>query len=177
MNGNCHLVFGTALGTALAINMNTITTTLPNLSTSPETATLFVLGGLIGGILPDVDNPISYVGKLSVPVSTMFGTIGAITGKRGKFHRGILHDPAIYLVGLAISYLCFTPLVGLFIGCLSHLYLDMYNPLGVPFLLGTKHLHLGKILSGSKESILFTWMNAILVLAIGVLARTTPFFS
>jgi membrane-bound metal-dependent hydrolase YbcI (DUF457 family) len=60
------------------------------------------------------------------------------------------------------------PLTGLFIGCLTHVFLDMFNPAGVPFMLGTKHLHLGKIYSGSKESVIFTWINVVLTLCIGI---------
>ena len=69
MNGNCHFVFGASIGTMLAVNMDKIEASLPHLSNTPETATLFILGGLIGGIFPDIDNPSSYMGKLTVPVS------------------------------------------------------------------------------------------------------------
>lgn len=167
MNGNCHFVYGASIATALCMNLNTIAEHLPNLSPTPETATLFVLGGLIGGIFPDVDNPSSYVGKLSSPISKMFGAIGVFSGKTGSRHRGILHDPIVYLIGLYLCYCHFTPLVGFFIGCLSHLFLDMFNPSGVPFLFGVKHLRLMKIPSGSRESIIFTWLNVVLTLVIG----------
>ena len=36
---------------------------------------------------------------------------------------------------------------------------------------GVKHLHLGKIPSGSKGSVIFTWVSAIAVLLIGVAAH------
>lgn len=171
MNGNCHFVFGTALGTAVAININAITNALPNLSASPETTTLFIIGGLVGGILPDIDNPTSYIGKLSVPVSTMIGSVGKLTGKTGSNHRGILHDATFYLIGLIISYLYFPPILGVLIGCLSHLFLDAFNPSGIPFLFGTKRIHLGKIPSGGKGSILFTWFNVSIVLIAGILVK------
>ena len=50
MNGNCHFVFGATVGSMMALNNETINILLPNISNSPETATLFVLGGLIGGV-------------------------------------------------------------------------------------------------------------------------------
>lgn len=175
MNGNSHFVFGVSLGTAIAMNMNVIGEVLPNLNASAETTTLFVLGGLIGGILPDIDNPTSYMGKLSAPVSTMFGTLGKMTGKTGSNHRGIMHDPTIYLIGLVLSYLYLPSLVGLFVGCLSHIFLDMFNPSGVPFLFGVKRLRLGKILSGSKTGVWFTWLNVFLVLIVGIVAKVFVF--
>lgn len=168
MNGNCHFLFGAAVSTALVLNLERIATLLPNISPAPETATLFVFGGLIGGIFPDIDNPTSYMGKLSSPLSKAIGAVGVLSGNTGSRHRGILHDAVVYLLGLYLSYNFFTPLVGFFIGCLSHLYLDMFNPAGIPFLFGVKHLRLMKIPSGSRESVIFTWLNVVLVLVIGL---------
>lgn len=167
MNGNCHFMYGATIGTVLAMNMDKLSEYLPCLSSSMETTTLFVLGGLIGGIFPDIDNPVSYVGKLTAPVSKFFGFFGKLTGKSGKNHRGIMHDPIMYLIGLYLSYVYFTPLVGFFIGCLSHLFLDMFNPSGVPFLFGVKHIRLMKIPSGSRESVIFTWLNVVLAFVLG----------
>lgn len=168
MNGNCHFVFGAAVGTSVMLNTSYIAELLPNIIISPETSTLFILGGLLGGIFPDIDNPISYVGKLTAPVSTVIGKIGAIMGKSGKNHRGILHDPAVYIAGLVLAYLYFTPLVGFFIGCLSHTFLDLFNPSGVPFLFGAFRLRLAKIPSGSAAGIIFTWVSVALVLFMGI---------
>ncbi len=169
MNGNCHFVFGASLGTMLAVNMDKIETSLPHLCNTPDTATLFILGGLIGGIFPDIDNPTSYIGKLTVPVSSVIGTFGSISGKTGPMHRGILHEPVVYLIGLILSYLYCPSLVGLFVGCLSHLYLDMFTPAGIPFFFGIKHFRLAKITSGSKQSVIFTWLNVFAVILIGLM--------
>ncbi len=171
MNGNCHFVYGAAIGTALTLCSEQLALLLPSITASPETSTLFVLGGLLGGIFPDIDNPVSYVGKLTVPVSSLLGTIGKATGKTGKHHRGILHDPIVYITGIILCYLYFTPLLGFFAGCLSHLFLDMFNPSGIPFLFGVKHLHLGKMPSGSTSSVIFTWINVALVIALGVFIK------
>ncbi|MDE5582078.1 MAG: metal-dependent hydrolase [Ruminococcus sp.] len=168
MNGNCHFVFGASLGTALAMNMDKIETAFPKITSCPETATLFILGGLIGGIFPDIDNPSSYMGKLTVPVSSVIGGFGKISGKTGPMHRGILHDPVVYITGLIISYMICPSLVGIFMGCLSHLYLDMFTPAGIPVLLGKKHFRLAKITSGSSQSIIFTWLNVILAVSVGL---------
>ena len=168
MNGNCHFVFGASVGTAAALNMGLIEAHLPNIAAAPETATLFILGGLIGGIFPDIDNPTSYFGKLTTPVSKWIGGVGKAFGQSGAHHRGIFHDGALYIAGLILSYLYFPPLLGFFLGCLSHIYLDMFNPSGIPFLFGVKRFRLGKIESGSKGSVLFTWINTILVLIAGI---------
>lgn len=170
MNGNCHFVFGASVGTAAALSTELLHSYLPNIAATPETATLFVLGGLVGGIFPDIDNPTSHVGKLTTPVSKWIGGIGRIFGKTREHHRGIFHDAAIYLAGLILSYFYFPPLLGFFLGCLSHTYLDAFNPSGIPFLLGVKHYHLGNIPSGSKGSIIFTWTNVGLVLLIAIIA-------
>lgn len=171
MNGNCHFVFGAAVGAMCVLNLALINANLPNIAPTPETATLFVLGGITGGIFPDIDNSDSHIGKLSVPVSTCITAVGGLFGKKGQHHRGILHDPIVYILGLVLSYLYFSPLVGFFIGCISHIFLDLFNPAGVPFLFGVKHLHLGKIKSGSRESVLFTWVSVFLVLAAGFALR------
>ena len=160
MNGNCHFVYGASVATALSMNMDKLSAIIPTLAVSPENITLLIFGGLIGGIFPDLDNPTSYVGKLSSPLSK---------------HRGILHDPLVYLVGLFLCCQHFTPLIGFFIGCLSHLFLDMFNPAGVPFLFGVKHLHLMKIPSGSRESVIFTWLNVVLVLVVGFVLQLNLF--
>ncbi len=169
MNGNCHFIFGASLGTAFAMNTDKLETILPRLTDSPETATLFVLGGLIGGIFPDIDNPTSHIGKLTVPVSSVIGKFGEIAGKTGPMHRGILHDPVVYITGLILSYMVCPSLVGLFLGCISHLYLDMFTPAGIPLLFGTSHIRLAKIKSGSQQSVVFTWLNVAFVLLIGFL--------
>lgn len=170
MNGNCHFIFGASVGSVAVINLTAISTVMPNISATPETATLFVLGGILGGIFPDIDNPGSYMGRLSAPVSTVIGAIGSKTGKSGYNHRGILHDPTVYLLGLVLSYMYFAPLIGFFIGCLSHLFLDMFNPKGIPFLL-FQRISLGKFKSGSISSVVFTWVCVVFTIGIGLLVR------
>lgn len=170
MNGNCHFVYGASVGSMVALNMNNISTVLPHITATPETATLFVLGGVLGGIFPDIDNPSSYMGKLSAPVSTIIGAINEKLGKVGSNHRGILHDPLIYLIGLVLSYFFFSPLIGFFIGCLSHLFLDMFNPKGIPFFL-FKRVHLGNFKSGEIGSVVFTWVCVFLCITIGVICK------
>lgn len=171
MNGNCHFLFGTATGLSIAINLHTITEYLPEIPDTPEMQTLFVLGGMIGGILPDMDCPNSYIGKLTVPVSTLIGAVQKKSGRTDYKHRGLFHDPAVYLTGLYLSYNNCPSLTGVFTGCLTHILLDLCNPAGVPFLFGTRHLRIAEIKSGSRESIIFTWISTAIVLIIGIAIR------
>lgn len=170
MNGNCHFVYGAAVGSAVTMNLDKVSTILPHVANTPETATLFILGGLIGGIFPDIDNPSSYMGKLSAPISTIIGFINEKLGKTGANHRGILHDPTVYLIGLLLSYFFFPPMIGFIIGCLSHLFLDLFNPKGIPFFI-FKRIHLGNFKSGEIGSIIFTWVCVFAVITIGIMYK------
>lgn len=176
MNGNCHFVYGASVATALSLNMDKLSVFIPALSVSSQNITLFIFGGLLGGIFPDIDNPTSYVGKLSAPLSNGIGHISEAVGKTGANHRGILHDPIVYLIGMFLCCRFFSPLIGFFIGCLSHLFLDMFNPAGIPFLFGIKHLRLMKIPSASKEGIIFTWVNVAFVLISGLILKLSFLF-
>lgn len=169
MNGNCHFIYGATVGSVLALNLDKISNII-NISNNSETATLFILGGLVGGIFPDIDNPNSYMGHLSAPISTLIGKINEKLGKVGSNHRGILHDPIIYLLGLVLSYFFFPPLLGFFIGCLSHIFLDMFNPKGVPCLF-IYRIRLGKFNSGDSSSVVFTWICVILCIGVGILIK------
>ena len=170
MNGNSHFIYGATVGSMVALNIGLVSSVLPNVTNSPETATLLVMGGVLGGIFPDIDNPSSYMGRMSAPVSTAIGAVNEVLGKKGANHRGILHDPITYILGIVLSYFFFTPLIGFFIGCLSHLFLDMFNPKGIPFLF-FKRVSLGKFKSGELGSIIFTWVNVILCIGIGFAIR------
>ncbi|MBR0540584.1 MAG: metal-dependent hydrolase [Clostridia bacterium] len=174
MNGTCHLAFGTAVGVTAAVNLDLITDAFPNIAFSSEMGTLFVLGGIIGSLIPDIDAPQSYVGKLCSPISRLFGKIHSLQGKEEWQHRGIMHDAIIYIVGLILSYLYFTPLVGLFLGSLTHVFLDMFNPMGIPFLFGVKRLRIAKIRSSDKKATVLTAICTALVLTVGVGGRFVP---
>lgn len=168
MNGNCHLLFGTAVGSMCALNVGYINTIVPTIQNTPETMALFVLGGIVGSVLPDIDNSSSYVAKLCYPLGKPFSAMQKLQNKQEWQHRGVMHDLGIYLVGLflAINYLpC---LIGLFIGLISHVFLDCFNPAGVPFLFGVKHIHLGRIRSGDKKAVTFCIILTVIVLVLGI---------
>lgn len=173
MNGNCHFVFGTAVATSLCVTGATdiIYQNVNNIGITDETRvvfnTLLITSCLIGSVFPDIDSPKSNIGQLTKPLSTGIGEISKGMGKTGKNHRGIFHDIGIYILLGIFSFFYFPSLMGFFIGALSHLLLDAFNPMGVPVFCGYKKLRLGKIYSGSKESVAFTWILTIGILVIG----------
>lgn len=157
MNGNCHLIFGTATGitTALILSPDMVTTTA------------LISTCLLGSLFPDIDNEKSHIGQLTVPVSTVINEISKTFGKTGKNHRGIFHDMGVYIIGLCVSIYFQIPVYGFFIGALSHLVLDAFTPAGIPLFM-IKKIHLGKFPSGGKASIILTWALSLLCLGIGV---------
>lgn len=160
-------MFGTSVGIATATNLDLISRLLPNIGTNEETAVLFILGGIIGSVLPDIDNPVSYVGKLCSHISELIGKIHTLQGKQEWQHRGIMHDAGIYIIGLVLCYFYFSPLLGLFLGCLTHVFLDSFNPAGVPFLFGVKKIRFAKIKSGDSKSTVLSVVCTMLAMTLG----------
>ncbi len=170
MNGNCHFMFAGAVSAGVAINLDNFINLGLQIEHTPVTVTLLIMGGLLGGIMPDMDNPRSHVGQLTKPVSTLIGRVGKFFGKKGFDHRWILHDPVLHSTGLILSYLYFPPMLGFFLGTLSHLFLDAFNPKGIPVFFGAWNIRLGRIPSESKGAVVLTWVLTILVILISYLA-------
>lgn len=168
MNGNCHFIYAASVNGMIALNLDKINMILPNIPYDDSMRALIIMGGLIGGIFPDIDNPKSSFGQLSKPVSTIIGKIGSAFGKKGANHRGIFHDFSIYLAGLILSYYFAPFLIGFMIGALTHLFLDAFTPAGVPFIFGTFQIHLGKVTSGSKGAIVLTYILMVMSVGLGL---------
>jgi inner membrane protein len=110
--------------------------TLSNFLHTPATqTTLFLAGGVLGSLLPDIDHPASALGRRVLPLSLM---LAAIFG-----HRGITHSlVAVVAMSLAAWYslhgLDWYPgysvpvVLGLSVGYLSHLLADWMTNTGVP---------------------------------------------
>ena len=171
MKANNHFIFGLTVGTMFAINIDKISTILPNIENTENAAMLFAIGGVCGCNVPDMDSSTSFIAKMTKPISTVFCKMGRNLGKTGNEHRGILHDPIWYIAGLICSYLYAPSLVGFFIGCLSHILLDMYNPSGIPFLFGAKRLHLGSIPADSKQATKFTALATAVFIVLGIAVK------
>lgn len=104
---------------------------LTNLNIKPdglgEVALLFSCA-IIGSILPDIDHPNSKINKYN-PLSSF---ICAIV-KHRTFTHSLLWMVVVSLIGLLLKVNTWA-ILGLNIGILSHLILDMLNPTGVPLL-------------------------------------------
>lgn len=126
----------TALGVMLVV--------MPVQTITLSTAIIAVLANLIGGILPDIDQPTAPFWR-NLPVGRYFGRI---FDKMIGGHRFLTHS----IIGMAlISYLFYLLLIFLhpimgsanlniiwwafMIGLLSHLIIDSFNKEGVPWLL------------------------------------------
>lgn len=168
MNGSCHFVYSLTVSSMVVMNLERISEVLPNIPHSPSMSTLIIIGGVLGGILPDMDNPKSSSYKITEPLSTIICKVGKRFGRGGKYHRGILHDPILYIVGLILSYLYFPPLLGVFLGGITHIYLDLFNPVGLPLFFGAIYISVADINSGSPNAAAFTYINSAMVAIIGI---------
>ncbi len=169
MNGNCHLINGLTVSAMVSLNIDFIANYTPIIITNkPAAIALIVMGGIIGSIFPDIDNINSNMGQLCKPFSTMINSIQMLFGKTGSNHRGIFHDIFLYVFGLFFSLLYTPYLTGFFIGGLSHIFLDSFNPSGVPYIFGIGKFRIAKVLSGSETSVKVSWLLAILMLVSGL---------
>ena len=95
---------------------------------------LFVAGGAMGAMFPDIDSPTS---KIRRGIRKVF-TGDPSTEKRVINHRREPHMPLIWAIIFAICLFFFnhpaaeTFIWGMMIGVFSHLFLDMLNPAGIP---------------------------------------------
>lgn len=117
MNGTTHLVVGIAAGMWAGYMM----------TASFEGAAAGVLGGAVGGLLPDIDHVNSKLGHRAYPVSR---TIQFAFG-----HRTITHSALFLLFLLMLAMLAghVAGYAGLLAAAL-HVICDMMTPRGVPLL-------------------------------------------
>lgn len=141
MVGKTHLCAGLCAGTAFALWAD-----LPLVQTGIAAA-----AGMLGGVIPDLDHRKSKVTQTA-------GLFGFFSSRLFK-HRGILHTPVVYAVLTAVLTLSLGehPMVhaaifGALAGELSHLFLDMLNPSGIPLLwpLTRKRISLLPIQTGGR---------------------------
>lgn len=122
MTGKTHLYTGGFIGGA-SIILFTSTGWV-----TPESCMFFLIGTLIGSIAPDIDHSHSTISK-------KLGVIPGIIVQYFFGHRGIVHSIA-FGAGISMVPTIIVPSfgIGLFIGWLSHLLLDMFTPSGVAIL-------------------------------------------
>ena len=130
INYHAHRISGICVGLSFSI------ATMP--SENGLTYLAVITGSsLVGSLLPDIDEPQSYIGKKVKPISK---AIKFTAGHRGLFHTllmcfafpfiyFLINDiPQIQNFINIISYI----IIGLPIGYLSHLLMDMMTVSGVP---------------------------------------------
>lgn len=84
---------------------------------------LLISGGIIGGLLPDIDEPESFIGKMVRPLS---GWI-----KRTVWHRTFTHSLVFIIITTLIAGMFDkTFAVGVELGMLSHIILDICDGRG-----------------------------------------------
>ena len=111
---------------------------LSNLLHAPATQmTMFLAGGVLGGLLPDIDHPASALGRRVLPLSMM---LAAIFGHRGITHSLIAVVGVSFAAWYALHGFDWRPeysapfVLGLSAGYLSHLLADWLTNTGVPLL-------------------------------------------
>ncbi|SFL73929.1 metal-dependent hydrolase [Salibacterium qingdaonense] len=127
MNAGTHTIGALAAGTAVYW--------AGSFSLAGPEAAVYTAAVLIGGLLPDICQPFSWIGRRTRPVSTM---IQKLFGHRSITHS-ILFMVFLYFCsglipydwGMAVQY-------GLTIGAVSHLLLDMMTPQGIHLLYPVK---------------------------------------
>lgn len=183
MMASTHRLGGIAVGTtAAALLQTSITGTV-----------VILIGSLIGSIFPDIDNRNSRISR-KMPITALVVSVGQylirivtsfLPKEQRRYirslsgHRGITHSiigsmilpTIIFLIGILFKQKVGTLFLagfGVFIGCLSHLILDMLSggvPLLMPFL--NKRVVLANIKTGGRMEWLFRiGLGAALLLAI-----------
>ena len=134
MIGKTHLAGGlaTAAGACLLAK--------PGLGTGM----IWVAGGAFGSLLPDIDHKGSTLGQKVKPVSAV---IGAVAGHRNFFHWFLPYLILAVILHFAVPQ-ADNITFAVFLGVLSHLFLDALNPSGVPLVPGHR-VHLLRIHTGS----------------------------
>lgn len=88
---------------------------------------ILIASSALGGLLPDIDHPKSYLGsKVFLISDLLYSSVG---------HRTLTHSLLFaFIIGAAGLY--FNPWIGLgiFVGIISHILLDLMTPTGVSFL-------------------------------------------
>ena len=132
--------------------------------------TCYYIGATVGSLLPDIDHPQSFISQQMRLLHYPFQRLG---------HRKGTHSLLALAIVFEIMYLLFGKNyvgLGVVLGYLSHLLLDMLNPRGVPLLYPfTKYKYkiIGKIHTGERgeEIIYFILMVGLLFLVIKGLSQ------
>jgi membrane-bound metal-dependent hydrolase YbcI (DUF457 family) len=164
MMGKSHVLFGTAAAAAYIYTVTTGTSALAETLGTTVTHPVVTAGlCILGSLLPDIDNSLSTIGQKMYPLSY------AIESKIG--HRTYTHDIVFWLLPALLSLWKCPILFGLFVGILSHLFLDAWTISGIPvFYLINKNfrLHLmpvpsWRVSAQTKMAKVETWVFTVIL--------------
>lgn len=168
MNHQAHKVAGVCAGTITAtlLYSNDIHSGNTLIAIAP-----MILGGYIGGLLPDIDHPGSKMGRALYPIAYV---VNKLFGHRGATHSLIALILTSILVLLpsfllnGMPYFLYTHFaIGISVGFLSHLILDMSTKSGVPLLYPfiRKSYRIAKLTTGKHDML-------VAVIAVMITATT-----
>lgn len=157
MDGKTHKLGGICTGLVLTIKY--VQYEQQNLYAILPCAALFT-GSVIGSLLPDIDHQDSTIGKKFKPVSFVIN--------KGFGHRGLMHAPAIYILlfmlnsllidafvsNLYVKVMLMSFIIGILLGSLNHLLLDIITIAGIPLLypFSKKKTHILPLKTKNKSS-------------------------
>lgn len=144
MTGKTHMLGGLEFGCMGAIIASVA---VPELTTIQ--AGSFIMGSTVGALIPDIDHPNSVISRQVPVISGLYRMVAVVDkgickllGQNYRMgHRGITHSLVPIGALLALLFFfgrelqIFELLLGLLVGCISHVVFDMLNPSGVPILL------------------------------------------
>jgi inner membrane protein len=129
---------------------------------------ILVCTSTLSSLLPDIDHKGSYIGRRAKVTSKITSSIFK--------HRGVTHSPVLVSIFMLIlNFFITNPMIkpmlwGIYLGIMSHIFLDMVTKGGIPLLypLSKKKYSLTKIKTGSFiETIIMVAMIAAIIILIG----------
>lgn len=172
MNHQAHKIAGVCAGT--------ITATLlyhgdVHSATGFAAFAPLIAGGYFGSLLPDIDHPGSKIGRALYPiawvVNKLFGHRGATHSLLALFLTSVLFVLPAFLLESVLALLYTQFAIGVSVGFLSHLILDMSTKSGVPLLhpFSGKSFRIARLTTGKHDGL-------VSVLSISLTAATLYFF-
>lgn len=159
MNHKAHKIAGVCAGTITAtlLYQNDLESGNVLIALAP-----MVAGGYLGGLLPDIDHPGSKLGRALYPIAwvinKIFGHRGATHSLLAFFLTSVLFLIPSFVMGGVVGFLYTQFAIGISVGFLSHLLLDMSTKSGVPLLypFTRKSFRISKLTTGKHDWVVST---------------------
>lgn len=165
MLGKTHKTGG--LSAAFITSTILYTNNYPVLEKHPILMTAILAGGVVGGLMPDIDHPNATISRfkvMGIPVfKPLAWLINALFGHRGATHTlwaliltwlPFIIVPLFFVqIPILMELLIILFGIGYASGYLSHLLLDSLTPSGTPMLWPLPDIHLARLPTGKYDSI------------------------